>query len=543
MLTFMLHRLQPAGTLLLLLLASAFACVPARSQPNVFGTSTVIGPSPTAAGLGRYGDIPVSYYTGVPNISVPLYHTTVDGTPFDLALSYHASGIKVEEDASWVGLGWSLEAGGVITRTLHGVPDERGARGYVGTATNRGTAAVVENNLAVESGQFNGDFDQYLLIKDFADGVRDGEPDDFYFNFCGKSGRLFFDGTGKPYCSPYNFWRVAGDAVSGFVITDENGVQYDFRGLNTGDNVEVTEYSYGNGAEVGQYSSSWYLHCITYPNQETVEFGYVAGGTQSAKFGAVTATQLLCSASANGGAEPPYSYSVPDITTRAVVLATIRGRSFAADFAASGREDDYALVRLNTLTVRDNTGAGPGTITWSFKYQYDGGGVLQDTRGLGGLNSDRLVLHQLTRTGEPGYRFAYYGDDARHSVATQYRQDHWGYANNNAANYEVPAVALHYICGGLPIDLYLEGADKSPDFSSAIAYTLQRVTYPTGGSTVYDYEANDYGRDASGKPVADTVFSTPQYVAVNMNSTNAPANRIRTTADFILDHKQVIKFQ
>ena len=29
--------------------------------------------SPTAASLGKYGDIPVNLYTGTPNISIPLY--------------------------------------------------------------------------------------------------------------------------------------------------------------------------------------------------------------------------------------------------------------------------------------------------------------------------------------------------------------------------------------------------------------------------------------------------------------------------------------
>jgi hypothetical protein len=33
--------------------------------------------SPNAASLGRYGDIPVSYYTGTPEITVPLYDMQV----------------------------------------------------------------------------------------------------------------------------------------------------------------------------------------------------------------------------------------------------------------------------------------------------------------------------------------------------------------------------------------------------------------------------------------------------------------------------------
>ena len=34
--------------------------------------NNMVQPAPNAAALGKYADYPVSYYTGVPNISVPL---------------------------------------------------------------------------------------------------------------------------------------------------------------------------------------------------------------------------------------------------------------------------------------------------------------------------------------------------------------------------------------------------------------------------------------------------------------------------------------
>ena len=34
-------------------------------------------PTPTASSLGTYGDIGISYFTGRPNISVPLYNTSI----------------------------------------------------------------------------------------------------------------------------------------------------------------------------------------------------------------------------------------------------------------------------------------------------------------------------------------------------------------------------------------------------------------------------------------------------------------------------------
>jgi len=50
----------------------------------------IVYPSPTAASLGKYSDIPVSYHTGVPNISVPLYTVTEGDLQLPISLSYHA---------------------------------------------------------------------------------------------------------------------------------------------------------------------------------------------------------------------------------------------------------------------------------------------------------------------------------------------------------------------------------------------------------------------------------------------------------------------
>ena len=85
----------------------------------------VVMPSPTAASLGKYGDIPVSYNTGVPSIGVPIHTITEGSVSLPISLSYHAGGLKVGEPCSWVGTGWSLQAGGIISRTIQGRADER----------------------------------------------------------------------------------------------------------------------------------------------------------------------------------------------------------------------------------------------------------------------------------------------------------------------------------------------------------------------------------------------------------------------------------
>ncbi|HEX3007804.1 MAG TPA: hypothetical protein VHO90_09340, partial [Bacteroidales bacterium] len=92
----------------------------------------LVPPSPDAASLGKYGDVPVSLNTGTPNINIPLYSHKGQDLSLSISLDYNASGFKVSEVSSWVGLGWTLNTGGVITRYVHGFPDES-TQGYFNT--------------------------------------------------------------------------------------------------------------------------------------------------------------------------------------------------------------------------------------------------------------------------------------------------------------------------------------------------------------------------------------------------------------------------
>ena len=87
---------------------------------------TIIPPSPSVAALMKFEEVPVSLYTGIPNISIPIYTTKTRGNSLDfsMSLNYHPNSAAVNEHASHTGLGWSLMAGGTISRTVRGYPDE-----------------------------------------------------------------------------------------------------------------------------------------------------------------------------------------------------------------------------------------------------------------------------------------------------------------------------------------------------------------------------------------------------------------------------------
>ena len=69
--------------------------------------------SPSAYQFQRYGNIGLSEYTGTPRISIPLYTINEGNITVPIAINYNVGGIKVNQDASWVGLGWDLNFGGI----------------------------------------------------------------------------------------------------------------------------------------------------------------------------------------------------------------------------------------------------------------------------------------------------------------------------------------------------------------------------------------------------------------------------------------------
>ena len=61
---------------------------------------------------------------GTVDISIPLFEIKFNGISIPIAVNYITSGIKVDQQASNVGLGWSLNYGGSIIRNVNDLPDD-----------------------------------------------------------------------------------------------------------------------------------------------------------------------------------------------------------------------------------------------------------------------------------------------------------------------------------------------------------------------------------------------------------------------------------
>ena len=102
--------------LLLFLLLKATVMYSQDGHPET--NFRIVPVSPNAASLGTFGMIPTDNYVGQANLTIPIYEIDLDGKKFPIALSYHTDGTRVAQEATWIGLGWTLQAGGCVVRQV-----------------------------------------------------------------------------------------------------------------------------------------------------------------------------------------------------------------------------------------------------------------------------------------------------------------------------------------------------------------------------------------------------------------------------------------
>ena len=436
---------------------------------------SVVPPSPDASSLGKYGAIPVSYSTGVPQISVPIYTIPTHGLKIPISISYHAGGVKVEEMASWVGLGWALNAGGVITRSMAGLPDE-GAFGYLSEPFDIANIP----GMSVDS--------QALISSELTENQLDIQPDDYYFNFMDKSGRFFMDQQGNIKIIPLNLNLkinriMAGTIFQGWQITDEEGNSYYFR---VGETTKVVNSLTTRSSipPIPEYTSSWYLDQIVTAMNDTVVFNYQRYSQSyytrqmSSKFYlTASADGSSCIPSGGGGTEN-YNFTQITITGQRISEIDFRGGKVVFTPTDTTRTDipgDFALhsvsvYNTNNDLIRRN----------SFFYSYFNSNSLMPSSLPPSYTTTRLRLDSLlldTTMTPLTYRFGYNGRNLPNIFSMA--QDHWGYYNG-VNNLSLIPLA---ISGG-------QTTNRAIDTAAAKTGILNSITYPTGGSTTFFYEGN-----------------------------------------------------
>jgi hypothetical protein len=300
------------GSLRLLtsMLFLCFLTVSLYGQKHTYLNEVVANP-PNAAALEKYTELPVNTHTGTPNVGIPLYNLTdPSGLSVPISLSYHAGGVRVSENASSVGLGWSLSAGGAIVRTVRGMPDEGPMAVFDAFLTTIPTpTGTVEQGMSRRPGYFRigSMLDTAFQLEtisgilanwpnctscDLLNGKLDGQPDVFSFNFNGYSGKFSFDPQGNVVLNsvnseikikPYFIGGATAGSFDYWEITTPDGNTYIFgqvgkSELDGEDKAVDLMHNYGSKSNPHRASrtiSAWYLTEIrTADKLDTVKVSY-----------------------------------------------------------------------------------------------------------------------------------------------------------------------------------------------------------------------------------------------------------------------------
>jgi len=503
---------------LLFLTFISMQCGNADAQDPSSLYKTISIASPTAASLGKYADVPVNYHTGIPDITIPLYTVKEGPLSLPISLSYHASGLKVSETSSWVGAGWSLNAGGVITRSVRGLPDERSssANEVSGHFSDYGYNSY---SGTFNTSQYNGGTVASFYFPNFQDGHLDGEPDLFFFNFNGHSGKFFFRDDRTPIILPeqdikieYNystdptFPNSGGGtrSIRGFIITTEDGVKYYFGkttdSINPNDPVETTLQGTNTGGistGVGPISS-WYLYKVaSADDQFSINLAYT-----SEKYGY---PQLSLHDYANSYIDG-IEYTLTKTVIQGVRLSSIVTSNGKVDFMPGSVRQDLATydlvhpvgdavnteaVSLGAISIKNKAAQEIKRFNFAYDYFTDSsplkGKLFTEYGSNISTDQKRLKLLSVREQGSDGtlnppYAFAYYTEAVPRRLS--FSQDHWGFING--ANND--RMISTYSLGGVQTT----GANRESSFPAMRAGSLQQITYPTGGTTSLNYEANTF---------------------------------------------------
>ena len=514
--------------------------------------------SPNVAEFPQYGDVPVNHYTGTMTLNIPIYEIDVDGCKVPISLTYSATGIKVAQHASNVGLGWQLNCGGIITADCYGKNDFD-YDGFLGNRYNHG--------IPDDSELYKYNFSNWGV--DIS--TTDTRPDIFHYSFCGNTGTMVFkprNGRTPVQINQDKYLDItySHDAQT-WVIYDGNGNKYHFGNkyhlaLNTvlaGVPTLSTESAIGveddpnKGGCSWEYKSinAWPLDTIITSHGRRIIFHYKRESIATPMIG----QEEIRLAPIDGCHTYEYSdecngCNVCDIPWRSNYFSHISStviQSVVSDilfpggiirFYSSARKDVWAGMysppnitdvdggtKIDSIVVTGHSGRVIKRAV--MHYHYAG--------NTSSPNTCRLMLDSVTGLEERPYIFSYHNETLPKKNSRQI--DMWGYYNASKAQsiwspiWSATKKEEGTLMPSMMIDgeIYF-GRDRQCNPQTILNGTLQKVVYPTGGYSVFAYEPHQIspvGTDA--EIIKEEKVEKNTSLILNVNYLTSPSTISQST--------------
>lgn len=522
-------------------------------EPRNFPSSKLVEKvpaSPGVANLGQYGEQYINKYNGSANINLNIYSITdpVGEFSFDLNLSYNTSGVKVQDEASWVGLGWSFFEDIIITREINGFDDLRNYQNNTGSELDAESIGWIFSPTFLKFDGSKIDISEedlsYLEEKYRLQQPIDTEPDLFTVRLPDISLQFFLpkinQGGGILEADIINnnahkvFYDLSNET---FEVIDDKGNVFIFSAkefTTTYSSWDAPEASSEEFALYGispwhtnqtrKLNTGWKISSLTSYNNRTIDFNYEDGFFLSFPSFSESFSQQLYK---DHGAEEINLSSTSSIKVTASLsafhkkyLSEITGDFGKVIFNLSGRSDLYSKETHSLLTNQPSwephispNENNEKKLDQILVYNKEDELITEANFYYTYFNSDkkngsnekkflRLKLDKI-KIQEKEYSFSYYSPNslpAKDSKST----DFWGFYNGIPNEIRIPSANRFFLVGASqqnnysPFEKYFRfyGANKSSDIDYGKIGNLKSITYPTKGSTYFNYESHSVNLQA-----------------------------------------------
>ncbi|MFL1012612.1 hypothetical protein, partial [Flavisericum labens] len=512
-------------------------------------------PSPNASAFTLYGDYPVNYNTGLVDMRVPVYTIKSGSLTLPIDMSFHASGRRENEMNGFLGMRWVLNTGGIVTRTIQGYPDEwSGLTTYEVPGNDISQPIFSTNNY---DNTHVPSFDELLYSsvigftyvynnygsskKRQLDTYYDSEYDIFNYQLpSGRTGKFILkneNGVKKVMTMPYTPLKIElskddndPESYTQITITDLDGTIYHFGEKNTEDYIEYETSENIRFPVSGwdHFVTGWYLKSITSADkQDVISFNYDGNILRqtATRIERVTKQDLVEHSGINVEDKNDYFQENPDPVDPFAV--SLWGSVFDHDLGLTTccltETSEYQVPVLSSIVFKN------GVLDFSYENVY-GGKKLTEINLSGKtpykfkfiqtigenenymryLNGFQMLIP--TTSGDKvfkEYNFSYYEPPSSTPLPNalfggSILKDWWGYLNCNTTDL-LPEQEIHLLpdipsgCynGGYGCDIIIgQSVNRDPDLESLKYGMLKSITYPTKGTTVFEYE-NNYYQDGS----------------------------------------------
>lgn len=494
--------------------------------------------SPNAASFAKQGLFPVDYSTGKLNVNIPLYTIKTKELTVPIGVSYNTAGIQLDELASWVGLGWNLNAGGAIVRNVKGIPD-------VGTVPDLTNLAFTDENYRILYNSFRGE-------------IVDTAYDEFIVNAPGLSGTFYFVDNKAVFRDLQNT-VVKTSSVNNKLLTNtpsievtkDDGTIYRFgQNLDGSNAYEIVRNV--SGVYKPDYVSSWFLTEIIPPNSKSsndiISFKYKTVD-YTRDYDIVTG-EILANKTILPSCATVLNSIFPGATSSSKqYLSSISFSNGIIDFSSTqSREDladDFKLDKVSVYSIKNAIKTLIQEYGFDYAYYNRSGGTITsqsslDYRSTRNLNSRKksLKLTQITNNIlNVKHTFEYDGTQLPERGTTS--KDYWGYINGNMGTLS-PQTVVRQLSeyGNQNGQCTVGNGNRSANETLMKSGILKKITYPEGGYSVFEYEANKYfenvttpiisyrsetaaayGSECTSKPHSETKTFTPGSTYISGSGT------------------------